>query len=95
MIDTELDIPEFLRRTETPEQAEARRTAATQASIPKTAELDPAQAEKYERRKRRKLRAEAKRLRDQIELIAGRNPPATKKLEAALDAVNRDLYLVC
>lgn len=94
MTDDTLEIPAFLRRTETPEQAAARRVAS-QPTVPQTAALDPSQAEKYERRKRRKLRAEAKRLREQIELIAGRNPAATKKLEATLDAVNRELYLVC
>jgi hypothetical protein len=54
-----------------------------------------AQTEKFEKRQARKLRAEAKRLQGQIDMIAGRNPPATAKIQAALDLVNRDLYLVC
>ena len=53
------------------------------------------QTERFEKRQARKLRAEAKRMQTEIDKIAGRNPPATAKIQAALDLVNRDLYLVC
>ena len=50
--------------------------------------------ERMDRRKRRKLRAECKRLQDEIDKIGGRNPPVTAKLEKLLSDVRCQLHLV-
>ena len=65
-------------------------TARAEAAPTSVAE----QTERFEKRQARKLRAEAKRMQTEIDKIAGRNPPATAKIQAALDLVNRELYLV-
>jgi hypothetical protein len=86
------EVPAYLCRVCNPEKFErplvAARAEATPTSVAE-------QTEKFEKRQARKLRAEAKRMQAEIDKIAGRNPPATAKIQAALDLVNRELYLVC
>ena len=85
------DLPAFLCRTCNPKKfgpAPAPKAEVTPTSVAE-------QTARFEKRQARKLRAEAKRMQAEIDKIAGRNPPATAKIQAALDLVNRDLYLVC
>lgn len=49
--------------------------------------------ERYTRRKLRRLRAERKRLREQRDLIAGRDAKATAKLDAAIAEVQREINI--
>jgi hypothetical protein len=86
------EIPACLCRVCNPEKFE-RPLVATRVEATPTSVIE--QTEKFEKRQARKLRAEAKRMQTEIDKIAGRNPPATAKIQAALDLVNRDLYLVC
>lgn len=85
------EVPAYLCRICNPDKFERplliARAEATPTSVAE-------QTERFEKRQRRKLRAEAKRMQIEIDKIAGRNPPATAKLQAALDLVNRELYLV-
>jgi hypothetical protein len=91
-IDHTLDdaIPKALCRTCTPR--------AVASPVPPTQPADTSsiavQQERFDKRQKRKLKAEAKRLQTEINKINGRNPQATAKIQAALDLVNRDLYLV-
>lgn len=83
-------IPKILCRACHPELTQRVKTL-TQPEADQKAEE---QAELFEKRQRRKLRKEAKRLQAEIDKIGGRNPPATAKIQTALDEVNRELYII-
>jgi hypothetical protein len=87
-------IPVILCRACNPGKFTKAKTVPTQAQAAEVASTLADHAERMERRQRRKLRAESKRLQDEIDKIAGHNPPATAKIQAVLDGVNRELYLV-
>ena len=84
------EIPAPLCRTCNPDKFKP--TPAPRAEVTSTSVAE--QTERFEKRQARKLRAEAKRMQTEIDKIAGRNPEATAKIQAALDLVNRELYLV-
>lgn len=80
-------IPRVLCRTcsPLPETRPSGRVAETAAPAP--------DVERYTRRKLRRLRAERKRLREQRDLIAGRDAKATAKLDAAIAEVQREINI--
>ena len=84
----DLMIPDFLRRTETREQAEARR--ARKPAEPMIA-APLAWAGKIAKSRLRKLRAEEKRLSEVIDSLGPRDPVTRKKLYAAIKAVEDDI----
>lgn len=90
-MEDELNIPDFLKISQVDRAASWKgRIAPT----PDRSDMVAKQTERMDQRKRRKLRAESKKMQAEIDLIAGRNPKVTDEIQAKLDLVNRELYLV-
>lgn len=90
-------LPAFLCRRCHPELIRARAHGEQTAPEPQLPEVRPEQAVKFERKQRRRLRAEIKRLKELKERIEGRpeNADHVSKLETKINEVQRELYLVC